>query len=81
MQFETVLVAATPRTKCPQCGVKTCRVPWAEPHGEFTLMFEVFAIRVLQAAGSVEQARVLLGLRPGHHGTGRPARAAHTQSR
>ena len=62
MQFETVLVAATPRTKCPQCGVKTCRVPWAEPHGEFTLMFEVFAIRVLQAAGSVEQARVLLGL-------------------
>ena len=62
MQFETVLVAATPRTKCPQCGVKTCRVPWAEPQGEFTLMFEAFAIRVLQAAGSVEQARLLLGL-------------------
>lgn len=62
MQFKTVLIAATPRTKCPQCGVKTCRVPWAEPQGEFTLMFEVFAIRVLQAAGSVEQACVLLGL-------------------
>ena len=62
MQFETVLIAATPRTKCPQCGVKTCCVPWAEPQGEFTLMFQAFAIRVLQASSSVEQARLLLGL-------------------
>tara|TARA_B100000809_G_scaffold228073_1_gene240839 strand:+ start:89 stop:802 length:714 start_codon:yes stop_codon:yes gene_type:complete len=60
MQFETLLTAAIPRAKCPQCGIKTCRVPWAEPHGEFTLMFEAFAIRVLQAASSVEQARLLL---------------------
>ena len=62
MQFETVLVARVPRTNCPQCGVKTCQVPWSEPHGRFTVMFEAFAIRVLQAAGSVEQARQLLGL-------------------
>jgi hypothetical protein len=62
MQFETVLVPATPRANCPQCGVKTCRVPWAAPQGEFTLMFEAFAIRVLKAASSVEQARLLLGL-------------------
>lgn len=62
MQFVTVLVAATPRSKCSQCGVKTCRVPWAEPQGEFTLMFEAFAIRVLQAAATVQQAAGLLGL-------------------
>jgi transposase len=62
MQFETLLTAAIPRAKCPQCGIKTCRVPWAEPHGEFTLMFEAFAIRVLQAASSVEQARLLLDI-------------------
>jgi len=62
MQFETVLTARVPRTKCPNCGVKTCEVPWAEPHGRFTLMFEAFAIRVLQAAGTSEQARILLGL-------------------
>jgi transposase len=62
MQFETVLTARVPRTKCSDCGVKTCDVPWAEPHGRFTLMFEAFAIRVLQAAASTQQARELLGL-------------------
>ena len=62
MQFETILIARVPRTNCLQCGVKTCEVPWAEPHGRFTLMFEAFAIRVLQAAASVEQARRLLKL-------------------
>jgi transposase len=62
MQFETVLIARVPRTNCSECGVKTCNVPWAEPHGRFTLMFEAFAIRVLQAAASTEQARLLLGL-------------------
>jgi transposase len=62
MQFETTLVARVPRTDCPACGVKTIGVPWAEPHGRFTLLFEAFAIRVLQAAGSVEQARTLLRL-------------------
>jgi transposase len=62
MQFETILTARVPRTKCPNCGVKTCEIPWAEPHGRFTMMFEAFAIRVLQAAGTTEQARILLGL-------------------
>lgn len=62
MQFETRIVARAPRTNCSECGVKTCAVPWAEPHGRFTLLFEAFAIRVLQAASSVEAARRLLGL-------------------
>ena len=62
MQFETILVARVPRTKCVQCGVKTCSVPWAGPHSRFTLMFEAFSVRVLQVAGSIEQARLLLNL-------------------
>ena len=62
MQFETVLTARIPRTECPDCGVKTIEVPWAEPHGRFTLMFEAFAIRLLQAASSIEKARVHLKL-------------------
>jgi transposase len=62
MQFETVLVARAPRTNCDECGVLTAEVPWAEPHGRFTLLFEAFAIRVLQAASSIEQGRKLLGL-------------------
>ncbi len=62
MQFETTIVARVPRTDCNECGVKTCEVPWAEPHGRFTLMFEAFAIRVLQAAASIKQAQELLRL-------------------
>ena len=62
MQFETVLAARTPRTKRPDCGVLNVKVPWAEPHSRFTLFFEAFAIRVLQAASSIEQGRQLLGL-------------------
>lgn len=62
MQFETVLVARTPRTNCPQCGVLNVDLPWAEPHGRFTLMFQAFAIRVLQASASIEQGRQLLRL-------------------
>jgi transposase len=62
MPFETVLVARTPRTNCPACGVLNVDLPWADPHGRFTLMFQAFAIRVLQAAASVEQGRKLLGL-------------------
>lgn len=62
MQFQTVLVAKTPRTNCPACGVKTVNLPWAEPHGRFTLLFEAWAVKVLQACANIERARVLLGL-------------------
>jgi transposase len=62
MQFETILQARTPRCACEKCGVKTIDVPWAGKHSRFTLMFEAFAIRVLQACSSVKQAAGLLRL-------------------
>lgn len=62
MQFETILRARTPRANCTKCGVKTSQVPWAEKSSRFTLMFEAFAIQVLQAASSVKCAAELLGL-------------------
>jgi len=62
MQFETILQARTPRCACEKCGVKTIDVPWAGKHSRFTLMFEAFAIRVLQACSSVKQAAALLRL-------------------
>jgi len=62
MQFETVVQASVPRCECPDCGVKTIAVPWAGKHSRFTLMFEAFAIRVLQAASNVKRAAELLGL-------------------
>jgi len=62
MQFETLLHARTPRVECPKHGVKTVNVPWAGKHSRFTLLFEAFAVRVIQAARSVEEARKLLRL-------------------
>lgn len=62
MQFTTTIHAKTPRTSCPQHGVKTILVPWAEAHSRFTLLFEHFAIEVLQATASITQAQSLLRL-------------------
>ena len=37
-------------------------MPWSEKSGRFTLLFEAFAIKVLQSARGVHQASVLLHL-------------------
>jgi transposase len=55
MQFTTYVHSQIPRIRCPEHGVKTLSVPWAEKNSRFTLLFESFAIRVLQAARSTEE--------------------------
>jgi len=62
MQFATYLHCEIPRIRCQKHGVKSLIVPWAGKNSRFTLLFEAFAIRVLKAARSVEEARKLLGL-------------------
>lgn len=62
MQFETRITAAMPRCGCPACGVKTIAVPWAGKHARFTLLFEAFAVEVLTACTTVQQAAQLLSL-------------------
>jgi transposase len=62
MQFETVLIARIPRINCREHGVKTIEVPWAGKNSRFTLMFETFAIRVLQASETVSSGAGLLRL-------------------
>lgn len=62
MQFETVIRARVPRCACAKCGVKTIAVPWADKHSRFTLLFEAFALRVLQACSNVRKAAGLLDL-------------------
>jgi transposase len=62
MQFETLIRARVPRSSCPEDGVKTIAVPWAEPGSRFTLLFERFALEVLLASRSLTQACDLLGL-------------------
>ena len=62
MQFETVIRARVPRCACAKCGVKTIAMPWADKHSRFTLMFEAFALRVLEACSSVQRSAELLDL-------------------
>ena len=62
MQFETRLTARVPRARCRGCGVKTIAVPWAGKHSRFTLLFEAFAIKTLEACGNMHRAAELLGL-------------------
>lgn len=58
-QFTTVLRAPVPRVQCPTHGVKTVRVPWAEPGSRFTLLFERLAIAWLKEATPTAVARRL----------------------
>lgn len=58
-QYQTLLHAATPRTNCPEHGVHAVRLPWAEPHSHFTLLFERLAIDWLLAASQQAVARRL----------------------
>ena len=45
-----ILEAEPPRSNCPDHGVKTVKLPWAEPGSRFTAMFEHLAIDWLLAA-------------------------------
>lgn len=61
MQYSTLVHARPPRVKCDEHGVRQVAVPWSEPKSRFTLLFESFAISVLQAVG-VAGARKILKL-------------------
>lgn len=60
-QYQTLLHAAAPRTCCPEHGVRTVAVPWAEPGSRFTMLFERLAIDWLKSASrSAVAARLAL---------------------
>ena len=60
-QYKTILEADVPRVKCPEHGVVTTSVPWAEPNSGFTAMFEALVIDWLKEALTSAVAR-LMGL-------------------
>jgi len=61
MQFKTMLHARPPRVECQEHGIKQALLPWAEKNSRFTLLFERFAIDVLQATQTVSGAEGILG--------------------
>ena len=46
--------------KCPEHGVKTVALPWAEKSSRFAILFERFAIDVLSATETVSGAMSIL---------------------
>jgi transposase len=57
--FLTYLHACPPRVNCPEHGVHQVRLPWAEPHSRFTVLFERLAIDVLKECDVLGAARLL----------------------
>lgn len=49
-QLQTILIASVPRVRCPEHGVRIVQIPWAEPYGRFTLLFERMVLSWLQDA-------------------------------
>lgn len=58
-QFRTFLRCKPPRVRCDEHGVKQIRLPWAEPHSRFTMMFERLAIDVLLETSITAAGRIL----------------------
>jgi transposase len=58
-QYRTILTAAVPRAKCPKHGVHQILVPWSEPGGRFTALFERLAISWLLEASTAAVTRRL----------------------
>lgn len=62
MSFQTQIECEVPRTDCTEHDVLQILVPWAEPHGRFTLEFEAFAILVLERSRSIDEGSEILGI-------------------
>jgi transposase len=60
-QFKTFIEADVPVVECEQHGCQTVQVPWAEKSSRFTLLFERFAIGVLEACAT-SRAKELLDI-------------------
>ena len=58
-QYRTILHAEPPRSQCPTHGVRVVKLPWAEPSGRFTALFEALAISWLKAASQKAVAEQL----------------------
>jgi len=62
MQFETIIKCKVPRVLCPKHKVKTVELPWANSYSRFTLLFEKFAIDVIESSKNISSSMKLLRL-------------------
>jgi transposase len=58
-QHHCYITAFVPRTKCPEHGVKTIKVPWARKGSHFTLLFEQAALVFVREMPILSASRVM----------------------
>jgi transposase len=58
-QYQTILHASPPRSDCTEHGPRVVKLPWAEPGGRFTALFEALAIEWLKQASQAAVAAQL----------------------
>jgi len=58
-QHHCYITAMVPRTKCPEHGVKTVKVPWARKGSRFTLLFEQAAMVLVKEMPVRAAARIM----------------------
>jgi len=58
-QHHCYITAVVPRTKCPEHGVKTVKVPWARKGSRFTLLFEQAAMVLVREMPVSAAARIM----------------------
>ncbi len=86
-QHRAYLHAPSPRVKCPECGVRQARLPWARPRSGFTLLFEALVVTmasgmpVKAVARIVEEHDTRLWRIVKHHVDEARAEADHSQVR
>lgn len=61
-QMQTIIHSRLPRVRCEEHKVKTVQAPWAEPHGHFTLFFEMICIQLLMACQKKRKVCELMDL-------------------
>ena len=59
-QYKTYIHCRIPRVKCPEHGVLSMEVPWAEGQSRFSLLFESYAIHLLQASQNRSKSAEIL---------------------
>jgi len=57
-EHKTTISARVPRIKTPSGAVKTIEVPWAKPHGGFTLMMEAYLLTLARVLPIAEVSRL-----------------------
>ncbi len=58
-QYKTILQVNLPRVTCPEHGVVTVSVPWAESGSGFTALFEALVIDWLKEASTLAVSRLM----------------------